>query len=209
MRNFEEMQKHVEANLTSAMQRCMDELKKDNLTEPMKKGISVAIQDFQKYIDNIEEVTTIAIGSQTNRLIQQIQKAYRLNLKDYYNNFEKFIDEYVVKSDLGAELGVGVNELLCFKGRDPLDEKTGDLLRQIVNTNCGTNIPMSGIEEQAIKEYNSTGFTDEIASAKAFVQLKEIQRDSGTLNPGAMQYYPLATDQKYQEAKAICASKKI
>ena len=218
MRTFEEIQERMIASRNSIMQRAMQDLEKGGLKDWEERAAYITIQECQSNIENIGEVTTIEIGAETNSLIKAIQTAYRFHLTDYWQNFERFIDNYVSgltpdgERRNGAyfgqsqclELGVGINELLCFKGRDPMNSETGDLFRQIVNANCGTNIPMSGVEQQALQEYESVAFgDDEIAKAQALIHLKEVQRDSGTLRNGGT-YYTLATDQNYQDAKAIC-----
>lgn len=49
---------------------------------------------------------------------------------------------------------------------------------------------------------------DEIAKDEAYVRLAEVQRDSGKLKNGT-DYYLLATNQQYQEAKARCSRKSL
>ena len=90
-----------------------------------------------------------------------------------------------------------------------MSDETCDFFRQFVNSKCGTNIPMSGTLEQAKKEYEEALMNgDEIAKDEAYVRLAEVQRDSGKLKNGA-DYYLLATNQQYQEAKARCSSKSL
>lgn len=72
-------------------------------------------------------------------------------------------------------VGIGTY-LLCFKGHDPMSDETGELFRQAINDNYGTNIPMSGVERQALKDYKIVEYgNDEIAKTQAFIHLKEIQ----------------------------------
>lgn len=224
MRTFEEIKETEKYTCIRTMQKAMQELEKGGLKKFEEEANKQVIQNCQSKIENIDEVTTIEIGAVTNSLIESMQTAYSYHLTDYWSDFEKFIDKYVLgltpdgklkdgpyfaKSQC-YDLGVGINELLCFKGKDPMSGKTGDLFRQIINTNYGTNIPMSGIEEQALQDYNAVAFgDDEIAKAKAFVHLREIQRDSGSLRNGLGNYHLLANDQAYQDAKAICAGKTL
>lgn len=68
---------------------------------------------------------------------------------------------------------------------------------------------MSGTLEQAKKEYEEALMNgDEIAKDEAYVRLAEVQRDSGKLKNGT-DYYLLATNQQYQEAKARCSRKSL
>lgn len=189
-----------------------------------KTASDMIIQKSQSYIENIEEVAAIEIGAETNSLIEAIQTAYQRNSTEYWQNFEKFIDEYVLgltsegKLKSGFYLGqnqclslgiTSVNDLLCFKGRDPMKAETCDLFRQFVNNNYGTNIPMSGVEQQAKQDYEAVASgKDEIAKAQAFIHLKEVQRDSGKLKNGGF-YYILSSDKNYQDAKTICAGRSL
>ena len=223
MKTFGELKESGKANIIAIMQRAMQKLEKGDLRLNDETVQNMIIQECQSNIKNIDEVTTIEIGAQTNLLIKAIQTAYQCHLNDYWQNFERFINDYVTGltpdgkpknglyfgQDQCLMLGVGINELLCFKGRSPMDSESGDLFRQIVNANFGTNIPMSGVVQQAIQDYEAVAFgDDEIAKAQAFTHLKEVQRDSGLLKNGGI-YYTLATDQIYQDAKAICTGKKL
>lgn len=223
MRTFEEIQEMIKSHKTELIQRNMQKLAKGGLMDFEERAAKELIQKCQSYIENIEEVTTIEIGVETNSLITAIQNAYKIHLFDYWHNFEKFIDEYVTGLTSNGNLkngtyfgqrqcytlGVGIKELMCFKGHDPMSSETCDLFRQIVNANYGTNIPMSGVEQQALQDFESVAFKDdEMAEAQALIHLKEVQRDSGTLRNGGT-YYILATDQNYQDAKAMCMGRNL
>lgn len=223
MKTFEEIQESIKATEVSIMQRAMQTLEESGLEDYEERAANITIQECQSNIENIEEVATIEIGAETNALIKSIQTAYQFHLVDYWQDFERFVDKYVTgltpdgKFKSGAyfgqsqclTLGVGINELICFKGRNPMSGETEDLFRQIVNSNCGTNIPMSGVAQQALQDYESVAFgDDEMAKAQAFIHLKEVQRDSGLLRNGRS-YYTLATDQNYQDAKAICTGRNL
>lgn len=223
MRTFEELQEIIKANKISTLQRAKQALDKGDLEYFEKQTTNKIIQNCQSNIENIEEVTTIEIGAETNSLIKAIQDAYKIHLEEYWQDFERFAEEYVTgltpdgKRKDGAyfgqsqclELGIGIDELSCFKGHDPMKGETGDLFKQVINTNYGTNIPMNGVEQQALEDYRTVAFGDDkTTKAQAFIHLREIQRDSGSLRNGVI-YYTLATDKKYQEAKAICSEKKL
>ena len=181
------------------------------------------IADCHTYVENIDEVTTISIGATTNSLINAIQKAYQFHLNDYWQDFDRFIDEYVTgltpdgKPRNGAFfgqsqcllLGVGPEELSCFKGRNPMSNETGDLFRKLINNNYGTNIPMAGVVDQARSDWEAVAFGDDVeAKDRALMTLKEAQRDAGILQNGGT-YYLLATDKNYQDAKSRCSGKNI
>lgn len=223
MRTFDEIKEIMKENRLSIMQRAMEDIKNNNLKDFEKTALNMTIQKCQSNIENIEEVTTIEIGAETNSLIKAIQTAYQLHLNKYWDNFENFMDGYIIgltpegKPKYGTyfgqeqcyQLGISINELLCFKGRNPMSSETEDLFRKIVNTNYGTNIPMSGVEQKALQDYDTVAFGhDEIAKAQAFMHLKEIQRDSGKLKNGGL-YYTLATNKDYQNAKAICTGRSL
>lgn len=223
MKTFEEIKESMKSNKIFIMQRAMQDLKNGGLRDFEEKAAKMTIQDCQSYIENIEEVATIEIGAETNSLIEAIQTAYKFHLTDYWQNFERFIDEYVLGLTPNGEpknvayfgksqclkLGVGISDLLCFKGRSPMSSEACDLFKQIVNGNYGTNIPMSGVEQQALQDYEAVAFgDDEIAKAQAFIHLKEIQRDSGALRNGGT-YYILAANQAYQDAKAMFTGRNL
>ena len=223
MKTFDEVKAFVKAAQSTTMESAIEKLKNDDLKDFEERAYNSVVQNCQKNIENIEEVTTIEIGATTNSLIRSIQKAYQFHLEDYYQNFEGFIDDYVVgiapdgSLKNGAyfgqaqcfELGIGVNELLCFKGRNPMLDETGDLFRQTINANYGTNIPMASDAKQALQKYEAVAFgDDEEAKDQVFIHLKEVQRDSGILRNGG-EYYILANDQAYQEAIERCSERSI
>lgn len=221
MKTFEERKEEIKANQERIMQQAMEKIKNGNLNdwdEGVEKNIII---ERQRNIENIDEVTTIDIGAETNSLIEQIKTQYEMHLVDYYQDFERFINEYIFGLNpdgkpkdratsgkfLCMSLGVGANELLCFKGKNPMKGETGDLFKQTVNHIYGTNIPMSDIENQAHQAYKEAAYSgDELEKAQAFMHLREIQRDAGKLKNGGS-YHLLAYDQLYQEAKAICTGR--
>lgn len=223
MRTFEEFKERELYNLDSLKNKCIAELKEGGLKDVQEKVKKEIVQDCQTYIDHIDEVATIKIGDVTNSLIRAIQTAYKWQTHDYWTDFENFIDNNVIgltsdgkmKSGLYYgqiqcyELGAGINDLLCFKGRDPMDEKTCDLFRQYVNNNFGTHIPMSEEIEQALRDLREAELSeDPVAKDKAFIHFREVQRDAGNLI-GSGKYFILETDQKYQDAKTRCSGRSI
>ena len=69
----------------------------------------------------------------------------------------------------------------------------------------GTKIPMAGVEENALREWENAS---EENKEQAFVTLKEVQRDSGSLRNGNT-FYTLSNNQSYQEAKAHISGRSI
>lgn len=207
MKTFEEIQEGIKTVRISSIKEAMEELEKSNLDVYARSAKNRAIEEYKRDIDNIEEIAIIEIGASANNFIRGMQTAYQAHPNDYSQNFEKFIDDYVLSGGLlqkeRGTLGIGKDELLCFKDRNPMSNETGDLFRQIVNANFGTNIPMSNDEQEALQAYENVDRKDKLATAEAFVHLKEIERDSGALKTGES-YYPLVSDELYQEAKAIC-----
>ncbi len=223
MRTFEAIQENLRANKTYIMHSAMSKLSKGGLKEWEEKAQNMIVEECQRNLENIGEVTTIEIGANTNAIIESVQKAYQLHTIDYWKNFEKFITDYV--SGLSSEgkpvngiyfsqsecleLGVSLNDLLCFKGKNPMNEEVGDLFRQEVNVSYGTNIPMSSVEKQALQDYEAVAFgDDEVAKAKAYMHLKEVQRDAGKLKNGGI-YYTLANDLEYQKAQDLCSGRNL
>ena len=212
MKTFEELQEGIKTERISLIKDTMEGLEKSNLDVYTRGAMNRAIEEYKRDIDNIEEIAIIDIGAAANTFIRGMQTVYQAHSNDYFQNFEKFIDDYVIGGDLLTEarltLGVDRDELLCFKGRNPMSNETGDLFRKIVNANFGTNIPMSNDEQEALQAYENVDRNDKFAAAEAFVRFKEIERDSGALKVGG-HYYPLVSDEKYQEAKDICQKKSL
>lgn len=223
MRTFEEIKKNELYRQNSLISRCSERLNEGGLRDFEERAMTMVIDDSQSYIDNIDEVAKIKIGATTNSLIKAIQTAYKIHLNEYWQDFEGFVDEHVVGMTPDGKLkngiyfgqsecltlGIGVDDLSCFKGCNPMSDEVCDVFRRSINDNYGTNIPMAGVEEAALQEYEEVAFTgDEEAKDNAFTHLKEVQRDSGTLMNGGT-YYLLATNQQYQEAKDRCAGRVI
>ena len=224
MRTYDDVKKGLLLEKKSLMNRCIQALEKGGVKDFEVVALNSVIGDCQEYIDNIDEVTTIEIGGTTNSIISGIQSAYKLYLNDYWQNFEKFADEYIIgltpegnfkngsffAQSQCYQLGIGISELAsCFKGKDPMSNEAADDLKKLVNYSYGTNIPMAGVEQQALQEYQSVAFSfDQAAKDKAFVNLKEVQRDAGSLKNGGT-FYLLATNQDYQEAKARLEQKNL
>lgn len=219
MRTYDEVQKRMKDQFLTLMQRYMKELENGGLadTEATKRTIKAV----RSYLENIDEVTAIEIGAQTNSLIEEIRKEYLLNPDYYYQNFEGFIDDIIGLTKDGKPkpgaghsqepcllLGVGINELQLFKGESPIGNKSADLFKQIINANYGTNIPTSSVEQQALQDYEAIPSRDEIPKAQAYVHLSEIRRDAGKLKNGGT-YNLLANNKAYQEAKAKCAGRQL
>lgn len=224
MKTFEEKKEGILQSKKALIHRCSQELKNKGLKDFEKKALNMVIRDSQIYLDNIDEVTTINIGATTNSVINSIQTAYKHHLVDYWQDFKSFADKYIVgmtedgnfkRGSFFAQhecysLGIGIKELAtCFEGRDPMKAEAGNLFRQLINANYGTNIPMEGVEQQALNDYGAVAFgSDPVAKDKAFVHLKEVQRDAGSLQNGG-DYYLLVTNNEYQEAKTRLAGKKL
>lgn len=209
MKTFDELKSEKLKNYTYHIDRMNNELAQGGLKDHEVESNNTVIRNFQSYADNIDEVVTIDIGAYVNGLIGDIQREYKAHISYYWDGFERFVDEYLSKNYYCNLLGIDATDLLGFKGRDPMSDETCDFFRQFVNSKCGTNIPMSGTLEQAKKEYEEALMNgDEIAKDEAYVRLAEVQRDSGKLKNGA-DYYLLATDQQYQEAKARCSRKSL
>lgn len=207
MKTFDELKSEKLKNYTYHIDRMNNELAQGGLKDDEVETNNTVIRIFQSYADNIDEVVTIDIGAYVNGLIGDIQRKY--NISYYWDDFERFVDEYLSKSYYCNLLGIDATDLLGFKDRDPMSDETCDFFRQFVNSKCGTNIPMSGTLEQAKKEYEEALMNgDEIAKDEAYVRLAEVQRDSGKLKNGT-DYYLLATNQQYQEAKARCSRKSL
>ena len=190
--------------------------------ERLKKCKDTVIS-CQNEINNLDECATIEIGYSANEIINAIQSVYEFNPDEYASDFEGAIDRNIFgKGDskngnvivhYGKHecdtLGIDTSDLLCFKGKNPMDDEVCDHFRSIVNENYGTNIPMSGVVAEAEKHYDDVKSSgDEVSTAKAFVQFKELQRDAGVLkNDNDGMFILLGTIKEYQDAKALCGGR--
>ena len=170
MKTFEEIKENIKKSNISLMQQTMQKLEQGGLKDYEKASANMIIRECQSVIENIDEAATIEIGAQTNSLIKSIGLAYTAHLNEYWQNFEEFINKYVLGLTpdgkeipgmyLGRsaclELGVGIKELSCFKGISPTSKEAGDLFRNVIGS-----------------------------------------------------YFLLATNQDYQNAKAMCTGRKL
>ena len=223
MRTFNEVKELEFRNQCLIMERMRLKLKTGELHNTEVIGAKGLLQKSENNINNMDEVTRIKIGAATNSLISAIQRVYKYRAIDYNNQFERFMSEYIIgvtpdefigsvyKSNRFIEqsdcyiLGITLEDLMIFKGRNPLSTSICDDFRNLVNINFGTSIPMAGVEEQAFNDYLDANVEE---TNKAFVHLRELQRDSGTLYFGGS-YHLLAADKEYQIAKARCAESNI
>lgn len=164
------------------------------------------------YIDlnNIDECTAIYIGFCTNQLIESIKRAHDFDTLEYYKDFDAFLKRYILGDGIESFghgncqiLGVGINDLECFRGCNPNKDEPGDLFRQIINVNYGTTIPMAADLRYVEQEQLERSEND-----KDLVYGKEVLRDAGKLY-GNGNFSPLAVDQEYQEAKTRISGKTI
>lgn len=212
MRTFEEVKSLVKEQIL--MNISAYEVKCQKFGEIGQVAFEAIIQDTKNNLDNLDEVTTIEIGSGVNYLIKRIQRAYGKDQAAYHNNFESFMKEFIFDSVFVPEsifmLGITMEDLQCLKDTLPTERSFGDKLRQRVNDVMKTTIPMAMEEEEAIKEFENA--TDENKD-QAFVKMRETQRDSGSLKlfEHLSILNTLANDQAYQEAKnrVSCKNKQL
>jgi hypothetical protein len=221
MKTFNDIQESVRANIISTMSDSSRKLQGESFNQANGAVAQMVVETCQGELANIDEVTTIEIGSLTNSLIGAVKKGYEFHSAEYWRDFEGFCDKYIVglTADGGlkegqflgqaqcAILGIGVHDLSCLKGSNPGSEDFGDSLRQEINQSMGTNIPMASDVRQAQEDYVSVCYgQDDVAKAQAFTHLKEVKRDAGEARNGGI-YYPLATDRDYQAAKAMVSGR--
>lgn len=227
MRSFEEVKEMTKSSTMTIMARNKNRLTQGKLEDWKKTVLEKSIQDCENYIENIDEVTIMEIGAATRDLIEAIRSAYNIYLTEYYQNFERFMNEHVMglKADGSPKegglsyfgqipcwtLGININDLMCFKGHNPMSVETADMFKKTVNANFGTHIPMAIEMQQAMDDYINSSHMDNnvmVSSPKALVHLRELQRDAGTLKNGGS-YHLLATDLEYQTAKQIGAERSL
>lgn len=213
MKTFEEIKSDITKFNMRLLTEYQEKLNQPGISEFDQIVANKVVTNAQRNLDNIDEVTTINIGSEVNGLIKQIQYAFSKDGSDYFNQFDKFMEKWVLgeydkngnkkpgpaATGYVQSLGITSEDLQCLKGSVPIKYDFGDVLRQRANTVIGTNIPMASVEEKA--EHELEAATEE-NKAQAYVKWMEIQRDSGSLRNGNS-YNVLATNQTYQEAKAM------
>ena len=212
MRTFEEVKSLVKEEILRHIFVC--KIKCQKFGEIGQIAFDASIQDAINNLDNLDEVTTIEIGSGVNHLIDRIQCAYGKEQAAYHNNFELFMKEFIFDSVFVPEsifmLGITMEDLQCLKDTLPTERNYGDELRQRVNAVMKTTIPMAMEEEEAIREYENA---DDENKDQAFVKMRETQRDSGSLKlfEHLSILNTLANDQEYQEAKnrVSCKNKQL
>ena len=210
MKTYEEFKKMVLANEYSIMKGAKKRLDEDKYNHASNKTADeMLIKECATFIDNIDEVVAFEIGHQTNQLIRGFQTAYKYHTNEYFKNFSEFVDNYVRgitpdgKEKNGTffcqsqcfDLGVGIQELSCFKDNDPLKEETGDVFRTIVNANFGTNIPMAAEVKKAEESYRTN------PCKETLMHLMQVKRNSGNNGEQVMDVKQLSTNQEYQEIK--------
>ena len=220
MKTFEEYKESCTEEITRDLQYAVNQCDDPKVSIHTKYKLRGFIEAQEKMLRNIDEFAVMEIGSTTNDLIEQIQLAYQLYPDEYFKDPESFITNRIIgytpdgkrldRTSYGLgqciELGITLNDLSFLKDRRPVDQETADMLRKNVNNILGTDIPLSGVEEQALKDYESS--EDELSKAEAYVRLKELQRNSGKLKNGGT-YFFLADNQNYQEAKAMCSGRQL
>ena len=222
MKTFENFKAETLATQERIKNNFASKLNTEGLTDNYARAWTMGFKEYENNIKNIDELAVIKLGSTTNGLISAIRRNYKNHFSEYWDTFENFINNYIIGktqdgqiipgSDASAvdacrELGITLEDLMCFKGHDPLSDEMCDAFRQYININFGSNIPLSSVERKAEENYFSLPYNaDEAEKDKAYLHFKEIQRDSGQLCKYG-NYYFLADNKCYQDAKARCAER--
>lgn len=210
MKKYEEFKKMVLENEKAKIRRAKQRLEEGKYnSQEQKIADEMLIKECTTFINNIDEVVAFEIGRQTNQLIRGFQTAFKYHTSEYFKNFSEFVDNYVRgitpdgKEKNGTffcqsqcfDLGVGIQELSCFKDNDPLKEETGDVFRTIVNANFGTNIPMAAEVKQAEEAYTTN------PCKETLMHLMQVRRNSGNNRENMMEVSQLSINQENQEQK--------
>ena len=195
MKTFEELKEELASEISHVLGNVMYEMHIGNNSDSKKTSLIMSAQNLQNYLDFIDEVTTIEIGADTNALIK---------------NFDNSVIDFR-SGPFGVlmnKLGLTSQDLECFRN-NILANGTADNFRQHINANFGTNIPLSGVLEKLLENYNKALQSgNDLEIAQAFVNLREAQRDAGVLSNGGV-FNLLAYDKEYQHAKELSASKTL
>lgn len=218
MRSREEIKKGLEQGFYEYLKSAKGKIESEK-NNAIRSGLIAAYKDTESYLENIDEVVDIAIGSATNNLISKINAAHAKESYEYDKNPKVFLTDKVVDEDKNGKrrfssnaygatecgiLGIEPDELMIFF-REP-SAANDDEFRKSVNWRLGTNIPTSEELKEAQAAYDEA--VESVEKAKALVTLKELKRNAGMLKNGGM-YNILANDEEYQEAKAMCNSRTI
>ena len=206
MKTFEELKEELASEISHVLGNVMYEMHMGNNSDSKKTSLIMSAQNLQNYLDFIDEVTTIEIGADTNALIKFIES----NKNEFIKNFDNAVIDF--RSGpfgiLMNKLGLTSQDLECFRN-NILANGTADNFRQLINANFGTNIPLSGVLENLLENYNKALQSgNDLEIAQAFVNLREAQRDAGVLSNGGV-FNLLAYDKEYQHAKELSASKTL
>ncbi len=207
MITFEKLVEREKAGQLGIIRNVKNKINNADNIPPVVQGYNQAIEDCEANLENIEEYTTIELGRITNSIIKVIQEEYKKNINSYYNNFENFIQNFETRMQLsavgGAIIEITLDDLLCFKGKDPTLPETSDLFRQKINSQFNVNIPISSVEKNVTEELHQAELTgDEQEIAKAQVKFFDMQRASGKRGI-------TATDEAYQQAKENSSERRI
>ena len=200
-------------------------LSEEGLADHYIKGYTQALNEQKNKIKNIDELAVIKLGATTNNLIDVIKREYKRHMTEYWGNFEKFITDYIIgktpdghfipgSNAAGREdceiLGITLEDLMCFKGHDPLSDEMCDAFRQYININFGSNIPLSSAVRKAEEDFNAVLFKPDSAERDdIYIRAQEIARDSGAKRSDPVTYHFLADNKYYQEAKERSAKRNI
>lgn len=200
-------------------------LSKDGLKEHEIRGYTQALNEQKNKIKNIDELAVIKLGATTNNLIDVIKHEYKRHITEYWGNFEKFITDHIIgktpdghfipgSNAAGRDdckiLGITLEDLMCFKGHDPLSDEICDTFRQYININFGSNIPLSSVVRKAKEDYHALPIDAEQAvKDDVYIRAQEIARDSGTKRSDSVTYHFLADNKYYQEAKERSVKRNI
>lgn len=225
MKTFDEIKNKIiknRLNLIKEFQVKLIDPKNEN-DEIVKNTAKNFIQYNKNDLNHIDEVTTLFIARSVNNLVRDVQFGFYQDMDKYFNNFDIFVDNWVIftppKPNVEQsfpnhysisfyDLGMTKDDLECLRGTNPDNIGFGDKLRQKVNDFYGINIPMDGELEKAKRKLSEITDTDSIEYAQAFVNLKEVQRDTGEFynTQGAV---IMSNIPQYQEAKARISGRNI
>ena len=96
MKTFEEIKSDITKFNIRLLTEYQEKLNQPGISEFDQIVANKVVTNAQRNLDNIDEVTTINIGSEVNGLIKQIQYAFSKDGSDYFNQFDKFMEKWVL-----------------------------------------------------------------------------------------------------------------
>jgi len=208
MKTYDEMK----IEHTKWLMHRIESLKSDILTtedSSRKKGLEWALEAMKKELENIDEYTMYQIGNAVYEMLRDLETYYKTEKRTFdLQDLDKGIKNSFLIDRVCArarEMDISLDKLdYYFRNQIPTEKATKDRFIQMVNTNFGTNIPLTGELEELKKEFDEMHI-DDPERDKKLVELIEMRSRAGRTHS----FYTIPSlDENYLAAKERIAAKK-